>query len=197
MENKKEMSNSHRLTAVIVGVLILAAYSVILGGNPETKGLGMVVEVISGIAVIIIAVLMFQIFKPYYPKLSIWYLVLRFLEGGLLVVTGILFLSNSDPILKIYDGIHLGHGYIFVAAALIFNYLLYQTRIVPRWLSVFGIIASLMLLIVNLLEVTGVVSELMILKLPIFLNEIILALWLIIKGFSASARTPQLSQVET
>ena len=197
MENKKEMSNSHRLTAVIVGVLILAAYSVIGSGNPDAKVLGMVLEVISGIAVIVIAVLMFRIFRTFFPRLSVWYLIFRVLEGGLLILTGLLFLSRNDTVLKIYDGIHVGHGYIFAIAALIFNYLLFRTRLVPQWLSVFGVIATLMLLIVNLLEISGIISELMILKLPIFLNEIILALWLIIKGFSASARTPQLSQVET
>lgn len=188
-----EKSNTHRTTAVIVGVLILAAYSVILSGNPDAKVLGMAVELISGIAVIAIAILMFKIFRPFYPKLSIWYVIFRFLEGGLLIVTGILFLSHNDSVLKVYYGIHVGHGYIFAIAALIFNYLLFQTRLVPRWLSVFGIAATSMLLIVNLLEVTGVVPELMILKLPIFLNEIILALWLIIKGFNADTFTPQTS----
>ena len=193
MENKIEKRGTHRVTAVLVGVLILAAYSVIAGGNPEAKVLGMAVEVISGIAVIAIAILMFQIFKPNYPGLSVWYLVFRILEGGLLVVTGLLFLSNNDSVLKIYEIIHVGHGYIFAIVALIFNYLLFQTRLVPRWLSVFGVAATIMLLIVNLLEITGVVSELMILKLPIFLNEIILALWLIINGFNPAAFTPQSS----
>lgn len=184
MENQKVKKNTHRATAIIVGMLILAAYSVIGSGNPEAKILGMVLEVISGVAVIVIAVLMYQIFKPHYPKYSIWYMLFRILEGGLLVVTGILFLSDNNVILSVYDAIHVGHGFIFVIAALLFNYLLYQTKIVPRWLSVFGIVATIMLLVVNLLEITGVVSELMILKLPIFLNEIILALWLIVKGFT-------------
>ena len=44
-----------------------------------------------------------------------------------------------------------------------------------------------MLILVNLLEVTGIISELMILKLPIVLNELVLAIWLIVKGFNPSA----------
>ncbi len=183
----KEKTNKHRKTAVIVGVLMLVAYSVIGSGNPEAKVLGMLLEVISGFAVIAIAVLMFPILKPYNKKASFWYIFLRIIEGGLLVVTGILFLSNNTSLLEIYDGIHAMHGYIFGIAALIFNYLLYQSKLIPRWLSVFGVIATSLLIIVNLLEVTGIVSELMILKFPIFLNEIVLAIWLIAKGFNPSA----------
>jgi len=187
MMTAKVKTNTHRKTALIVGILMLVAYSVIGSGNPEAKLLGMLLEVISGLAVIAIAVLMFQVFKQFNNKMSFWYIVLRSLEGGLLVVTGILFLSQNTLLLDIYDGIHAGHGYIFAIAALIFNFLLYQSKLIPRWLSVFGVIATMLLIIVNLLEVTGIVSELMILKLPIFLNEIVLAIWLIAKGFNQSA----------
>jgi hypothetical protein len=190
MMNAKERTNTHRKTALIVGVLMLVAYSVIGSGNPEAKILGMLLEAISGLAVIAIAILMFQVFKPYNKKVSLWYIVLKSLEGGLLVVTGILFLSHNTLLLEIYDGIHAGHGYLFAIAALIFNYLLFQTKLIPRWLSVFGVIATTMLILVNLLEVTGIVSELMIFKFPIFLNEIILAIWLIAKGFNPSALEP-------
>jgi len=186
MMTTKEKTNKHRKTAVIVGVLMLVAYSVIGSGNPEAKVLGMLLEAISGFAVIAIAVLMFPILKPYNKKASFWYVFLRIIEGGLLVITGILFLSNNTSLLEIYDGIHAMHGYVFGIAALIFNYLLYQSKLIPRWLSVFGVIATSLLIIVNLLEVTGIVSELMILKFPIFLNEIVLAIWLIAKGFNPS-----------
>ena len=183
----KEKTNTHRKTAVIVGVLMLVAYSVIGSGNPEAKILGMLLEAISGLAVITIAVLMFQIFKPYNKKVSFWYIILRSLEGGLLVVTGILFLSHNTLLLEIYDGIHAGHGYLFAIAALIFNYLLYQSKLIPRWISVWGVIAAILLILVNLLEVTGIIPELIILKLPIVLNELVLAIWLLVKGFNPSA----------
>jgi len=189
MEKDMARKNLQRKTAVIVGVLMLVAYSVIGSGNPEAKMMGMLLEAISGIAVIAIALLMFPILKPFNKKASFWYFALRIIEGGLLVVTGILFLSNNPLLLGVYDGIHVAHGYIFGIAALIFNFLLYKSKLVPRWLSVFGVIATLLLLLVNLLEVTGIVSELMILKFPIFLNEIVLAIWLIAKGFNRSATT--------
>ena len=179
--------NTHRKTAIMVGILILVAYSVLGSGNPEAKILGMGLEVISGLAVITIAVLMFPLFKPYNKNASYLYIVLRSIEGGLLIVTGILFLSYNPLLLELHSGIHAAHGYIFAIAALTFYHLLYQSILIPRWLSVWGFIAAILLILVNLLEVTGIVSELMILKFPIFLNEIVLAIWLIVKGFNPSA----------
>ena len=179
--------NTNRKTAIIVGVLILVAYSVVGSGNPEAKILGMFLEVISGLAVITIAVLMYPLFKPYNKKASFWYIVFRSIEGGLLIVTGILFLSHNTILLEIHSGIHAAHGYIFAIAALLFYYLLYQSKLIPRWLSAWGVIAAILLILVNLLEVTGIISELMILKLPIVLNELVLAIWLIVKGFNPSA----------
>jgi uncharacterized protein DUF4386 len=178
---------THRKTSIIAGILILAAYSLLGSGNPEAKILGMVLEIISGLAVISIAVLMFPLFKPFNKNVSLGYIVSRIIEGGLLVVTGFLFLSHNTSLLHIYYGIHVGHGYLFAIAALIFYYLLYQSKLIPRWISVWGVIAAVLLILVNLLEVTGIISELIILKLPIVLNELVLAIWLLVRGFNPSA----------
>ena len=179
--------NSNRRTAIIVGVLILVAYSVLGSGNPDAKIMGMFLEVISGVAVVAISVMMFPLFKPYAERASFWYLVFRIIEGALMIIAGILFLSYSTSLLEIRDGIYVGHAYIFGVAALIFYYLLYQSRLIPRWISVWGVIAAILLILVNLLEVMGVISASMILYLPIILNEVVLAIWLIVKGFNPSA----------
>jgi len=101
--------NTHRRTAIIVGVLILVAYSVIGSGNPEAKVLGTVLEVISGLSVITIAVLMLPLFKPYNKQGTFWYIISRSIEGGLLVVTGFLFLSYNTRLLELHTGIHAVH----------------------------------------------------------------------------------------
>lgn len=44
--------NTNRKTAIIVGVLILLAYSLLGSNNPNAKVLGMFLETISGLAVI-------------------------------------------------------------------------------------------------------------------------------------------------
>jgi hypothetical protein len=179
--------NSNRRTAIIVGVLILLAYSLLGSDNPDAKILGMFLEAISGLAVIVIAILMYPLFRPYNKKTSFWYIVFRGIEGGLMIIAGILFLSHSTFLLEIRDGIYVGHAYIFAVAALAFYYLLYQSNLIPRWISVWGVIAAILLILVNLLEVMGIIPGSMILYLPIILNEIVLAIWLMAKGFNPSA----------
>lgn len=104
-----------------------------------------------------------------------------------MIIAGILFLSHNTLLLEIRDGIYVGHTYIFAIAALMFYYLLYQSNLVPRWISVWGVIAAILLILVNLLEVIGIIPGLMILYLPIILNELVLAIWLMVKGFNQSA----------
>jgi hypothetical protein len=145
----------------------------------------MLLEVISGASVIGISVIMYPLFKPYKEKLSRWYL-LRVIEGSLMVITGALFLSNSIILLEIRELIWVGHAYVFIAAAFVFYYLLYLSKLIPAWLSGWGIIATILLLIGNLMELVHMTPS-MLLYLPIMVNEVVLAVWLMLKGFNQSA----------
>ena len=176
--------NSNRKNATIAGALILFAYAVLASDVIDSKIVAMISEALSGLAVIGIAVIMFPLFKPYNKNASFWYLFLRIIEGVLMVIAGILFLSHNTLLLDIRDEIYIWHAYIFAVAALFFYYLLYVSNIIPRWLSVWGFIASLFLIIVNVLEGLNIVSENIILYLPIISNEVVLAIWLMVKGFN-------------
>ena len=179
---------NQRNNAIIVGVFILLAYSVLGTGNPDAKMLGMVLEAISGGAVIGISIIMFPLFKPYNEKISRWYIIFRIIEGSIMIITGLLFLSNNPQLLAIRDGLWAGHIYVFIVGAVVFNYLLYISKIIPIWLSGWGIIASILLLLVNLLEVANIIlPSMMILALPMITNEVVEALWFIVKGFNQSA----------
>ena len=79
--------------------------------------------------------------------------------------------------------------FAFSIGALIYYYVFYQTKLVPRWLSVWGIIGVILGIANGLLDVFGGVPfEMvsMLLDMPIFINEMILAVWLIVKGFDSS-----------
>jgi hypothetical protein len=86
---------------------------------------------------------------------------------------------------------------VFAVGALVFYSVLYKSRLVPRWISGWGFAAAVLLLIGAVLPelglfagLTGVALEL-VFVLPIPLNEITLAIWLIVKGFNPSALAPQ------
>ncbi|HHD79767.1 MAG TPA: DUF4386 family protein [Epsilonproteobacteria bacterium] len=172
-----------RKRAIFIGIFILLAYALLGSGNPDQKFLGMMLEIISGIAVLSIALLMYPLFVMHNKKLALWYLILKCFEAFLMVLAGILFYIHTSELLSLRENIYLIHTYIFVTGALIFYYLLYQLYLVPRWLSLWGVVASLLLVVVNLLENMGAMAQIPILYLPIVLNEVVLALWFIVKGF--------------
>ena len=100
-----------------------------------------------------------------------------------------LLLSNSSSLLGIRDLIYISHAYFFIPASMLLYYLLYKSKLIPRFISVWGVIALISLLIGNLLEITGNTYQMIKLFYPlIMLNEVFLAIWLISKGFSPSAR---------
>ncbi len=177
----------NRKNAIIVGALILFAYAVLASSVIESKIVVMISEALSGLAVIGIAVIMFPLFKPYSSRTATWYFAGRGIEGILMVIAGILFLFSGSLAKSIYDGIYVFHTYIFIIAAILFYYLLFISGLIPRWLSIWGIVASILLLIVNLLEITNIIPPSMILYLPIISNEAVIAIWLIIKGFNQNA----------
>ena len=180
--------NSNRKTAILVGVLILAAYGVLVSLFTESLTIIVLFEAMSGVAVIAIAVLLFPILKPWNKRITIGYLIAKVIEGGLMIIAGILVLSNSSLLLGIRNLINVSHAYFFIAASMLLYYLLYRSKIIPRFISVWGVIALVSLLIGNLLEIAGNTHPMIKLFYPlIMLNEIFLAIWLIVKGFNPTA----------
>lgn len=184
MKTVTYVDKRNKKVSITIGILILVAYSILGTNNPNAKVLSMSLEIISGLAVIGIAILMFPFLKHYGKKSSQSYLALKSTEGILMIIAGILFFIHTPSLLALRDQIYLIHGYIFAIPALLFYFLLYQSKLIPRWLSIWGSIASVLLIIVNLLELMKIIPALEVLYLPIVLNEIVLALWLITKGFN-------------
>jgi hypothetical protein len=74
---------------------------------------------------------------------------------------------------------------VFCLGALMIYYIFYQSRLVPRWLSVWGLIGAIIYLAEPLLGMFGSVLE--ILFVPLAVQEMVFAVWLIVKGFNPSA----------
>jgi hypothetical protein len=78
----------------------------------------------------------------------------------------------------------------FALGALMFSVLLYQSRLVPRWLSAWGLVGAALSIVPSLGGMFGL-SSLGVLSLPLFLQEMVMAVWLIAKGFNPSAIAPE------
>jgi len=85
----------------------------------------------------------------------------------------------------------LGANIIFPLGALMFYYSLYQSKLIPRFLSAWGLIGATLMLAAGLLGMFGLISHFStiftFLNLPIASQEMFLAVWLIVKGFNPSA----------
>ena len=81
---------------------------------------------------------------------------------------------------------------LFGVSAVILSTLLYRSRLVPAWLSLWGLVGGLLLLTYAGAELLGVESAipLQLLAAPIALQEMVLAGWLIAKGFTRPAPPP-------
>jgi hypothetical protein len=83
----------------------------------------------------------------------------------------------------------LGSGLVFSLSALILNYLLYQSKLIPRWLSAWGLVGAT-LSFANYTPRFFGIDSVVILFLPIAVQEMAFAVWLIVKGFNPSAIAP-------
>jgi hypothetical protein len=80
----------------------------------------------------------------------------------------------------------IGSGLVWSLSAVILNYLLYQSKLIPRWLSVWGLVGATLSFATYLLQFFGInLPE--IVFLPIAVQEMVFAVWLIVKGFNPSA----------
>jgi hypothetical protein len=164
-----------------------------------------------GLALAMVPVVAFPILRKHNEALAVGYVVFR---GGLetfasmaTVVSWLLLL----PLSRIYqagtpDASHfraLGSllleaaqfswvgTIVFILGALMFYYVLYRSSLVPRWLSGWGLIAAVPYLATGLLGMFGLVSSTStiysLMVLPLAVQEMVLAVWLIVKGFNPSA----------
>ncbi len=73
----------------------------------------------------------------------------------------------------------------------------YRTRLIPRWLSVWGLIGVVPYMIFALLHLFGMDNGIGIyLQIPLAIQEMVMALWLIVKGFDHVAMTKLLTTNE-
>ncbi len=176
---------SNRQRSSIVGILILVAYSMLTYVITKNITLGVITDIISGLAVIGIPLLLFPIFNTNGHKvLNLVYLESRLIEGILMIIGGVIILNPELEGYRkiIYETIHL---YFFIAGALFFYILLYRTLAVPMFISIWGFIATIILIIVTIIKLFGFNSSILnAFLIPMILNEFFLAVWLIIKGFN-------------
>jgi hypothetical protein len=79
----------------------------------------------------------------------------------------------------------------FGLGALMYYWVLYRSRLIPRWLSAWGLVAITLVMSSGLLVMFRLAEPMsttqLVLALPIGVQEMVLAIWLIAKGFNPRA----------
>jgi len=95
----------------------------------------------------------------------------------------------GDLLVNLRDHVALFAVFAFCVGASMYYTLFFRSRLIPRWLSGFGIVAIVLLGVACVLALFSGnrITSYIPLAAPIFLQEMVLAVWLIVKGFDPSA----------
>lgn len=99
-------------------------------------------------------------------------------ERAPLVVVG-------DALVGLHDHASLLAVFAFCLGAFLYYTLFFQGRQIPRWLSGWGILAILLMLVASVLALSAdkQITSYVALAIPIGVQELVLAVWLLAKGF--------------
>ena len=196
------------LSVVVTGGFSMdaPAYLHKAASDPSQIQLGALLVLVMGLALAMVAATIFPILKRQNEALAIGYVIFR----GALETFAYIALAICWLLLVVVAGQHAGSGaavasqssspgillvdaqdqiapvldIVFSLGALMLYYLLYQGRLIPRWMSVWGIVAAVLTLAGGLIDMFGTNQDIW--ALPMLPQEMVMAVWLIAKGFSPS-----------
>jgi hypothetical protein len=122
-------------------------------------------------------------------KLSLVGLSQGYLKGGGVDASYLQNIGNSiQSVIYWVDHAGLVYLVVFVIGTLTLNAALYQSKLIPRWLSIWGLISAVAILAASVMATFDILLGLaMLLVMPIAFQEQAMAIWLIVKGFNSSA----------
>ena len=209
------------IAATATGILSLFAqqflnapdYLTKISANEPTVLAGALLVFIMGWAGAGIGISMYPILRKYNEGLALGAAGFRIIEGifdGIGAVLILLLVTLSREFIKAGPadlaqfqnlGTLLAEGRIWVRdvaalpawciGAFLYYALFFKMRLVPRWLSVWGLAGITLTVVSSILVLFRQIAPLstvqMLMNLPIFPQEMVLAAWLIVKGFNRSA----------
>jgi hypothetical protein len=202
---------SNSLTGSIWGA---PDYLVQIAANKNLVVLGGLLMFVAAAASAGIAISLYPVLRKHSEGLALGSVGFRLVEGvfytvGTLGLLSLLSLGQeyasagpqAAPTLPVLGtlilAVHNWAGFVvgvifFCVGAAMYYYVMYRSRLIPRWLSAWGLAGLASLFTMTLLiafgeRISGPSGMQVLLALPIALQEMVLAVWLIVKGFNQSA----------
>lgn len=173
-------------------------------------GIAAIFDCFSVLAVAGTAIMLFPFLRKFNESLALGYLSFRIAEAILILLSIVSILSlltltqtyvsdiNHNTTLYQPTGVTLKaiHDWAYIIGpnfclginTFIYTFIFLHSALVPKNLAWFGIVAAILIFIAAMLEILGFIRQVsltgIIFALPIFAYEMILAIWLISKGFN-------------
>jgi hypothetical protein len=187
-------------------------YLIQISANENLMIIASLLVLISAFASASIAIWLYPILKKHHKALALGSVGFRLMEGMLIIIGVVALLSlltlsqeyvragASNASLYQVSGtllqtVKTWAGQLsvlaFITGAMMYYYVFYQSKLVPRWLSGWGFLGAALSLASAVLAIFGLVIPLstvfILFNLVILVQEMVLAVWLIVKGFNPSA----------
>ncbi len=184
-------------------------YLTLASANRTRLVVGALLEFVNAVAYVGIAVLVFPILRRRFESMALWYVCFRIIEFVMqtlsdlsplsLLTVSEAFVEAGSPASSSFHALGLllqaQRDWAFqmvtislILGALVFYTMLYQSRLIPRFISIWGLVGALGVIATALLEIFGISPGILeFLGLLMLANELFLGGWLIVKGFNASA----------
>lgn len=209
------LAGSFYLSGILAGILSISYaiddpnYLVLAASNSNGVLIAALFHLLMAPLYVGIAILLYPILKKYNQWLAVGFASFRLIAGVFIILgviilllllslsqefakagspdmsyfktLGVLFQTGRDLVNHVATVLSVSFG------GLMFYSLLYQAKLIPRWLSVWGLAGTILAILASVLflfHIIGIITPLyMILNIPMALQEIVMAIWLIVKGF--------------
>ena len=181
-------------------------YLTLAAANKTKLVVGALLEMLNGVAYLGIAVFMFPVFKKRFESLALGYIAFRVIEFVMQTLSDLsplAILSLSEEYLK--AGSPVGSSFevlgsllyaerlwafqmvsiTLVLGAFLFYTMLYKTKLIPRFISIWGLIGAAGVIVNAIMDMLGI--PIVNLGVLMLLNELFLGVWLIVIGFNEEA----------
>ena len=187
----------------------------VIAANKPVVVLGLGIELICILSMPLIGAFIYPVLCRVSTGMALTYFFIRGLEGVILITVA---QTNKWAVLSLSEAYVAGadraaieasltliraqnewgdtagllYNVIFVIGAVCLYSVLFRARLIPRWISVWGLLAIAVLAgtVVFALFAAELPDWALLLLVPIAVQEMVMALWFIFRGFDVSAVTP-------
>jgi hypothetical protein len=184
-------------------------YLTLVSASRAQVVLGALLEFSNGIAYLGIAILVFPLLNPRFRSLALGYVgfrIIEFVMQTLSDISPLALVSISEEFVRtggVDAASYQAMGTLLISqrfwafqmvtislvlGAWIFYSMLYRSKLIPRFLSIWGLVGATSVFLIFLLDAFGIPQgPVGVLSLLMLSNELFLGVWLIVKGFDSAA----------